>query len=187
MSKEELTYEGYVFASPDDVELAKNEIKKIEYIRTKIGYKDIDMLVNVYNKALENKSFVTPVGLSFMHDLRAYILKNSDGEIELSPIPLYTTFRRLSLSDKEPKVRTRVTKAQKEELDMKTKNRNLRMVCAILVVVIALMVVITFTGSTPNILNYKQAITNQYAAWEQDLTEREKLIREKERELKINE
>lgn len=186
MNKEELTYEGFVFANPDDVELAKNEIKKIEYIKTKIGYKDIETLKGVYNKALENKSFVTPVGLSFMHDLRAYIMKN-DIECELPAIPLYTTFRRISLNDQEPKVRTRVTKAQKQELDIKTKIRNLKIICAILVVIILAMIMITFTGSNPNILNYKRAITNQYAAWEQDLTEREAVIREKERNLKINE
>ena len=31
--------------------------------------------------------------------------------------------------------------------------------------------------------DYKKAIVNQYAAWEQELTEREKLVRQKETEL----
>ena len=38
-------------------------------------------------------------------------------------------------------------------------------------------------SDNPNILNYKQVLTNQYASWEQNLTERENRIREKEQEL----
>ena len=41
------------------------------------------------------------------------------------------------------------------------------------------------TGKTENILNYEKAVTDRYASWEQDLTEREAAVREKERELRI--
>ena len=47
------------------------------------------------------------------------------------------------------------------------------------------MFVITLRGSTPNVINYKIALTNQYAAWEQELTQREKAVKEKEQELEI--
>ena len=47
------------------------------------------------------------------------------------------------------------------------------------------MFVITLRGSTPNVINYKIALTNQYAAWEQELTQREKAVKEKEQELGI--
>ena len=36
-----------------------------------------------------------------------------------------------------------------------------------------------------NALNYRKAIQNQYASWEQELTEREKAVKEKEQELQI--
>ena len=48
------------------------------------------------------------------------------------------------------------------------------------------MFVITLRGSTPNVINYKIALTNQYAAWEQELTQREKAVKEKEQELGID-
>ena len=35
-------------------------------------------------------------------------------------------------------------------------------------------------------INYKIALTNQYAAWEQELTQREKAVKEKEQELGID-
>lgn len=182
-NREELTYEGFVFASPDDVEIAKNEMKKIEYIKAKVDFKDITTLRGVYDKAIENKSFVTPIGLSFMHDLKEYIDKNMISE-SVQPIPLYSTYRRITLSPDKP-LKTRVTKAQKEELDLKTQLRNMRIIVAILAAVILAMFMITFSGENPNIINYKTAITNKYSAWEQDLTAREAAVRQKERELNI--
>ena len=40
-------------------------------------------------------------------------------------------------------------------------------------------------SENPNILNYEQNLINKYAQWEQELSERESIIREKERELNI--
>ena len=45
---------------------------------------------------------------------------------------------------------------------------------------------ITLNGTTPNALNYKKAILNEYSAWEEELTEREAAVRAKERELNID-
>lgn len=42
---------------------------------------------------------------------------------------------------------------------------------------------ITLNSENPNILNYKTQIENKYAMWEQELTRREKEIRQKEAEL----
>ena len=36
-----------------------------------------------------------------------------------------------------------------------------------------------------NIINYKSNITNRYSSWEQDLTEREKKVRQAEKRLGI--
>ena len=49
------------------------------------------------------------------------------------------------------------------------------------------MFAITLNADQPNVLNYEKVLTDRYASWEQDLTEREQVIREKERELKIQE
>ncbi len=53
----------------------------------------------------------------------------------------------------------------------------------LLVLAMAAMFVISLNSDYPNIINYKRAVTDQYATWEQELTERESAIREKEREL----
>ena len=43
------------------------------------------------------------------------------------------------------------------------------------------------SGKNANILNYEKVLTNRYAGWEQELTEREAAIREKERALHLEE
>ena len=53
----------------------------------------------------------------------------------------------------------------------------------LLVIAMIAMFIISLNSDSPNIINYKRAITDQYATWEQELTERESVIREKEREL----
>lgn len=54
-----------------------------------------------------------------------------------------------------------------------------------LVIVVIGMMIVSLTGDNPNILNYENKLLDKYAQWQQELTEREQVIREKERELKI--
>ena len=53
----------------------------------------------------------------------------------------------------------------------------------VLACVIAIMFWIMLKADTPNMINYENAITNRYASWEQELTERENAVREKEAQL----
>ena len=49
------------------------------------------------------------------------------------------------------------------------------------------MFYIAMTSDNPNSLNYENNLQNKYAQWEQELTERENVLREKERNLMIEE
>ena len=55
----------------------------------------------------------------------------------------------------------------------------------VLALLVGGMFYVAMTGNNPNILNYKNSIVNKYAAWEQELTEREQAVREREKELGI--
>lgn len=181
---EDLTVGGYVFATHDDAEIARNEIKKIAYIESRMDMNNMSVVKGIYDKAMENRTFQTPIGLEFMHSMYDSLVASGMDTEEIKPIPLYTTFRRIDLSDSAP-IKRRLTKKQKEEIKLKVKYRNSVLISVILTVVIVLLLIITFNGTTPNAINYKTAVTNEYAAWEQDLTAREAVIREKERELNI--
>lgn len=181
---EELTVDGYVFANKQDAELAKNEIKKIAYIESHIDMSNMNMVKSIYAQAIENRTFQTPIGIEYLRDLQKAIEESKDEAI-VNPIPLYTTFKRITLND-DGKVKERVTKAQKTELGLRAKYRNAVLISIILAVLVVAMFFINMYGTTPNILNYKTAVINQYSEWEQNLRERETIVRNKERELNIN-
>ncbi len=56
----------------------------------------------------------------------------------------------------------------------------------LLAVAIVAMFFISYVSEQPNVINYERALTSKYASWEQELTQREQAVRERERELKIN-
>jgi hypothetical protein len=55
----------------------------------------------------------------------------------------------------------------------------------LLVLMLVYMFVVAINSNQPNILNYQRVLENRYAGWEQELTEREEVIRVKERELNV--
>ena len=60
----------------------------------------------------------------------------------------------------------------------------------VLVILVAAMMLIAWNSETPNIVNYRQAVVNEYSEWEQELTRREQAVREAQRNLeseKLNE
>lgn len=182
---EQLTVGGYIFASYEDAEAASNEIKKISYIETHTDMSKVSNVKALYDKALETRAFATPIGLEYMHSLQNILKDSGYAQEDVKPIPLYSTFHRISLN-KEEKVPRRVTMAQKKEMSLRMKYRNAVLIAVIFGILSVSMLLITFNGTTPNAINYKKAITNQYASWEQELTQRENVIREKERELNIS-
>ena len=182
---DDLTVSGYIFSTHDDAEIARNEIKKIAYIESRMDMTNMTVVYGIYNKALENRTFQTPVGLEFMHKLHDLLISSGMKE-EIKPIPLFTTFRRIDLSESNKPVRRVITQKEREEQKIRVKYRNSVLISTILFIMVIVLFLITYTGSTPNILNYKTAITNEYAEWEADLSRREAEVREKERELNIN-
>ena len=54
-----------------------------------------------------------------------------------------------------------------------------------LVILVIVLFVISQTGNNPTVLNYKTKIINQYTSWEQELEQREQVVKEKEAELGI--
>ena len=51
--------DGYLYGNEDDVKLAKEEKKTVEYLETKINYDDVQTTLRIYNKAIKDKIFKT--------------------------------------------------------------------------------------------------------------------------------
>lgn len=184
-NKEDLMVGGYIFATHDDAETARNELKKISYLELHTDMSNMTLVKRLYDKALENRTFTTPIGLSYLNDLYKMLIAAGFSSDELQSIPLYTTFRRINLSDDKP-IRRSMTRREKVEKELRMKYRNAVLIAGIMTALVAALLIVMFMGTTPNAINYKQAVTNEYASWEQELTQRENAVREKERELNIS-
>lgn len=181
-NKDELTVGGYIFASLEDAGQAANEIKKIAYIEAHMDMTDANKIHELYDKSIESKTFTTPIGLEYLMSLREYMKNNKIPENDIQPIPLYSTFHRVTMESGE-KVKMRRYSSGKKDESLKLKYRNSCLICFILVIIIIAMFLIALKGETPNIINYKRAITDEYAQWQQELQERESNLRDRELEL----
>ena len=181
---EVLDVNGFRFLTKADADKALIDAGKIEYIESHVGYTTSSALRAVYEKSIQNKIFGTPVGWSFLMDIRGRLIKMGVDEAELSPIPMTASFTHEPgvMAETAPEPKTRRRERSEPRPPMLVISAALNVVLVILVIV---MFVILNYGETDTMLNYKRNITNRYAQWEQQLKEREQVIRERERELKI--
>lgn len=169
------TVDGFCFYTEQDAELADLERKKIAYLEAKMDYSNPDSILRIYEKAIQDKIFKTPVGFFYLKHLQEYLLEQNEiAREDVEPIPLQQSFGRETAKEK------------KTASEKKTSALSFSVILNLLLgAAIVAMFAITLNASQPNILNYEKVITDRYATWEQQLTEREQIVREKERELKL--
>lgn len=183
-TEENLTVEGYTFLSKEDAEKARLDKQKINMISQKVHSTKIADLEAVYEKAISNRVFTTPVGWEYLAKLRNRLIEAGVSEQDLTPIPITIKFTNVALPD-EYHPRQYITPIPKKKRDTKTSIILLSAMNLILIVLVGVMFAIAYFGETDNIINYKQNVTNRYSEWEQSLKDREKAVRIKERDLKI--
>ena len=183
--KNKLAVGGFLFFTEKDAGLARAEEQRIAYLEERIDYSSPESIRYIYEKTIHERLFRTPVGLRYLERLREFLLSRPEIDpATVMEIPLYVTFDG-ELREHPSPARERVAPS-KGDRD-RQKNRftlsvilNVLLACAIVA-----MFYISYVSEQPNVINYERAITSKYASWEQELTDREQVIREKERELKI--
>ncbi|MBQ3792911.1 MAG: hypothetical protein IIU45_06425 [Lachnospiraceae bacterium] len=175
---------GFRFQTSEDALAANQEEIAIRYLRGKLKMDDPEMLLKVYQKAIDARTFQTPIGLRFMQELRDRMLDADIPEERIPIIPLRVTYISKVRDMANPaKVRIKGLgeKKPRGKIDKFAISVWLNIFLAILV---AGMVFLALRSETPNMLNYRNAILNEYSEWEDSLTERENALREAELEWK---
>lgn len=172
--------DGFLFVKEENISLAKEELDKITYLEERMNYNNPRSVLVIYKKMLENKIFKSPSGICYLHKIFEYLCESDINEEDIPPIPIYT-MQDESIPKQEYKDRTIKIKAQKRIKQRKYSLRIAWMINVALILMILAMFFITATSEQPNVLNYKTVLENKYASWEQELTERENILREKEK------
>lgn len=181
-----LSVGGYRFYTEKDAQLAATELRKIEYLEARIDYSRPDSILMVYEKTIHERIFRTPVGLQYLKELRDFLLKQPEIDPQRVPeISLYNTFSG-EVREKNAPARNRIKTSGGGKSGEKPGFAISVVLNILLVLAVICMFTMTLRSDNPNVLNYERVLTDRYAQWEQDLTERENAIREKERELKLN-
>lgn len=169
--------DGYRFASLKDAGQALQEQKKAAYFEEKLVNRSAQEMLAVYDKILDEKVFQTPAGWEYLKKMQEDLRYAGIQEEAIRPIPMYVTFVH-DHEDGTP-VRSRIKPAKKKDTG-RALLRTSVFINLFLVVLVIAMFVISLNSSNPNILNYKSVLENQYASWEQELTKRERDVRQKE-------
>jgi hypothetical protein len=174
---------GYEFETEIDAQKATLDLQKIKVLNSRAKVSSPKEIKAVYEKAIENKIFRTPIGWEYLNGLRTKLLENGYTEEDLIPIPLGITVTRHSAIE-NLNVQQRI-KPEKEKEPAEFKRVFPIVLNIMLIILVIIMFVIAATSESDNIINYRRNVTNRFASWEEDLKEREKKVREAEKRLGI--
>lgn len=176
--------EGFFFLNAEDAAMAVREKKQIEYLESHLDYRRPEQVLVLYERMLRERIFKTPVGMIYLKQLQSFLLDKSGIDPARVPmIPVYAPCTGAPVKKERTAQRGRET--SRTEQRQPAWMRISVILNVLLVAAVIAMFVMTLTSESPNVLNYRTTILNEYSSWQQDLQEREQVIREKERELKI--
>lgn len=186
MIENEYIAEGFSFQSAADAQLASQENKKIEYLQAHMSTSEPENILAIYQKAITDRIFRTPVGIIYLKRLQSFLIKSEEIDNDKIPaIPIEVAYERVLRAEPSPaRQRIKAASAPKKKKSMLLPFSILLNMC--LIVAVIAMFAMTLASEQPNIINYRKALTNQYAGWEQELTEREQAVRAREQELGIS-
>ena len=174
-----LEVSGFKFLTKADADKARIDQKKIEYLESHVKMNTAVNIKTVYLKSMENKIFSTPVGWSYLAELRRNMAKLGGDVAELPVIDMKENFTHL-----DPAPGDYIPKTAAALPARKPKKNNLLLYSAIINIILLIMIigmfVIASTNASPTVLNYREEIINEYSQWEMELQEREKALEERE-------
>lgn len=175
------TFQGHTFDDEKQLIAAKKEAEAIEYLRAKTDFNNVNNLMKLYNRILDRDMMETVVGIEFLKEIRTQLLNSGMfKEEQIRPVPLLPEVKKLK---KRKEIQTR---SRERTLLERSERQNtiLKVVCFFLVVLVVGMFVIVLTGTrSPLAIRYEEQILNKYAAWAQELQEKEEFLRDYVRQL----
>lgn len=177
-ANDDLVVEGYKFATIADAETARLDAKRVKNLEDNLDYKKPQSVLLLYHKALDTGIFQTPIGYSYLIEMQERLKRCGIPEENIRPIPLNMTFTNMTAANRAIR---RSIAARKPVVEYRGRFITSLIINLLMVLVIIGMFAICLNSDSPNIVNYRNRIVNEYSAWEQELTERENALREAQR------
>lgn len=182
----ELVIGGYSFETQEEYEKALEEKKSIENLMKKVNLEKKELIAALYSGLVTQNKLSTVIGLEYLCRLRDVIVNKKYAKAsELPPIQTGTFKTEKAVGYRLSDTQQKLDEQKKEALKYKGRVKSLIICNIILFIVIGIMMYIATTGNNVNVINYEHKLVDKYAAWESQLTEREKQVREAEKRLGI--
>lgn len=169
--------EGFEFATSREAYLAKEDLKKIKRIRSKIDLEDIAGVIKLYNKLVEKRYFETIIGITFIYELREHILSKTNYDLKPIPLPPPKT---VDINKSSMYYLDQINTLKKENDAAGMKSKKLSIAIVALVTIVIGMIFIVATNDNVGYFNAEEKVLNKYSAWEERLANWEKELNERE-------
>lgn len=171
--------EGYSFTNEKMAKQAQKEAEGVRYVKARTDMTKPEQVFSVYHKLLAQQMFQTPVGYEYLKELQEYLQSMpSVKKRDIRPIPVSSSLRINDTMGISEAWRGRMKGVQRK-LHVSV------MANVILVLLVLVMFAITLSSDQTTILNYERKLQDRYAQWEQELTQREQIVREEEQMLDL--
>lgn len=171
------TVEGFLFDDEDLLKEAKKEADGVRYMKSRVDLQYPDRVLQIYQRMIAQNMFQTQIGYAYLRELQDYLYTMPQvPNNEIPPIPVHKAVKVEDASGTTEELRSENKKSRRAF-------RRSVIVNFFAVAVIVVMFVIAMSSNSPTVLNYENELQNKYAAWEQELTEREAVLLQKERML----
>ncbi len=182
--------EGYYFEDIREANKAKKEYFNICKLKGTISFDDLQGLKNLYLKLVSKKYFSTPIGYSFLQEMREYLVENTGDD----GLPLISVERNnvikvpQVLNEKHPEISSEKYKKLRVEYNRLKRTKTILQIEVIAFgIIIAGMFYIMATNKNVGYFNTEEKILNKYATWEERLESWEDELNLKEDELELRE
>lgn len=194
--EEKRVINGYFFESNQEYIKAKREKQVVEQMKKTVDWKNPETAYKLYRKILDKNSFTTIIGIHFLWELRAVILRSG---MEVSAEELFVPVKGMGIGsflgegeEKEVLVQKRKEKYLEEKLEKygialqscQNSNKLKNMIIGFLLFIIVGLFAISWATPYTVFTDYENKIINQYEEWEKELEAREAAVTERENALK---
>lgn len=172
---DKLVVDGFIFRSKREFDKAKKEYETIKELKQKMDMNNQENVIEIYNRLVSKRYFQTPVGLTFLHELRVF-LKEGNDNVSVAYVPVVSSGGVKNRSEQNRQYMELQKQYNKQSM---TKNRLILAIVSMIIVIVG-MIFIMATNENVGYFNAEEKILNKYSAWEERLQkwEEELTIRE---------
>lgn len=164
--------EEFLFESKTQSEEAKKEAKKVAYIKAHTDFQNLEVVLELYHQLISKEIFRTPIGINFLCELRLILLAADEKREDLPLIPVSRNRTHRKIEPQQPR---------------KNYKKLFHITTALAVIfgisVVGMFAIMKLSKNNVTILNYRNAIIDEYQDWEKELQEKEQFLNEWEAEL----